>query len=372
MKCHGCGADLQNLHQSKIGYSEKLTNQYCLRCFKMKHYKVVIPQEITPAQFTEQLASLLVKPNELKHRLFYYVIDIFDIELSRNHYLETLLANEKVTILVNKVDLMPKAVKRLKLQKYFQDLFATSPLTNYQVFLVSKNNTNSLKFLQKQLEKQNTNEQYFIGHSNVGKSSLINALLKQNKQSENLVTAPSFHTTLNFLPVKINDYLTIIDTPGLNREDAWNYYVTPNDLKYLHFQKELLQYTYQIESGQSLIIGGLISVNFSFPAEQKIDLHYYAYQHLDIHRTKTNKSNDYLQKHQLELHPEPQAELINNHFLTYQPKIDVKTKRFDLSLGNLGWINVPNIPKLNITVSTNINLPSRSFQNLLTVRKPLV
>ena len=36
--CLGCGVKLQNVDVSKPGYTKKLDNKFCERCFQIKHY----------------------------------------------------------------------------------------------------------------------------------------------------------------------------------------------------------------------------------------------------------------------------------------------------------------------------------------------
>ena len=37
-KCVGCGAVLQVLDEKKMGYTKSLEMDYCMRCFRLKHY----------------------------------------------------------------------------------------------------------------------------------------------------------------------------------------------------------------------------------------------------------------------------------------------------------------------------------------------
>ena len=37
-KCLGCGATLQDSDSRILGYTPKLSNDLCMRCFKLKHY----------------------------------------------------------------------------------------------------------------------------------------------------------------------------------------------------------------------------------------------------------------------------------------------------------------------------------------------
>lgn len=37
-KCLGCGVVLQNTDKDALGYTPKLENDLCIRCYKLKHY----------------------------------------------------------------------------------------------------------------------------------------------------------------------------------------------------------------------------------------------------------------------------------------------------------------------------------------------
>ena len=37
-KCIGCGIPLQTENENDLGYTPKLENDLCARCFKLKHY----------------------------------------------------------------------------------------------------------------------------------------------------------------------------------------------------------------------------------------------------------------------------------------------------------------------------------------------
>ena len=63
------------------------------------------------------------------------------------------------------------------------------------------------------ISKENKKKIIFIGRSNVGKSTIINALLKLNNLDDTLITNNSINTTVNLQQIKINK-ITIIDTPG--------------------------------------------------------------------------------------------------------------------------------------------------------------
>ena len=116
---------------------------------------------------------------------------------------------------------------------------------------------NRIKFFQV------TKQVYVVGHTNAGKSSLINKLIKNYSDSkQELTISPLPSTTLNLINIEINDYLTIIDTPGLIDEGSITNYVDNELLKIITPKKEIKTKTYQLRRGQSIIIGDLVRIDY--------------------------------------------------------------------------------------------------------------
>ena len=116
---------------------------------------------------------------------------------------------------------------------------------------------NRIKFFQV------TKQVYVVGHTNAGKSSLINKLIKNYSDSkQELTISPLPSTTLNLINIEIIDYLTIIDTPGLIDEGSITNYVDNELLKIITPKKEIKTKTYQLRRGQSIIIGDLVRIDY--------------------------------------------------------------------------------------------------------------
>ena len=62
--------------------------------------------------------------------------------------------------------------------------------------------------------------------------------------------------------IEINDYLTIIDTPGLIDEGSITNYVSESELKIINPKKEIKPKTFQLRHGQSIIIGDLLRLDY--------------------------------------------------------------------------------------------------------------
>lgn len=251
--CQGCGAKFQSLNQSSPGYIPKekaIDGVYCERCFKIIHYGeslvVLAPSEINSIIET-------VNNNE-NHVLF--VLDL----LSLNQDIVDLynkITNAK-TLIVSKFDLLSNVIKPNKIKDFLN--------THYQIkdniLFVSSHNENSIDELIDYLLKYKINKAYLVGFINSGKSTLINTILKrQNQVILDLTTSFIPHTTMNFIEIKINKNLKLIDSPGFSYPNFLN-----NNLKILRkidIKKRIKPLNYQMKKDQLLLIEDLINITFS-------------------------------------------------------------------------------------------------------------
>ena len=97
------------------------------------------------------------------------------------------------------------------------DYFKKLELGYQDIVIVSSEKNTNMDLLLKKVERlKKSKNVYVIGYTNAGKSSLINKLIKNySDKTQGLTMSPLPSTTLNTLTIEINDYLTIIDTPGL-------------------------------------------------------------------------------------------------------------------------------------------------------------
>ena len=104
---------------------------------------------------------------------------------------------------------------------------------------------------------------YVVGHTNVGKSSIINKFIKNYSVSEKELTIsflPS--TTLNKMDIEINEDLTLIDTPGLVDRGNIIHYVDVKDMKRIIPKQEIKPKTYQIKEDQTILLDGLVRIDY--------------------------------------------------------------------------------------------------------------
>ncbi len=252
-KCHGCGITLQNKDVNKLGYVKNVDNNLCERCFRIKHYndyKRVIKDN-------DYVLNLLKKidPNSL----VVLIIDIMNIPES----LEIVNQNIKNNILLvfSKADLLPSEMYDDKLDRICQNL----KINYIDRILVSSNKNYNLDSLMEKINScKKTKKVYFIGFSNSGKSTLLNKIIYNYTDLNDAITTsllPS--TTLDFIDVKINDELTIIDTPGILEEGNLIDVIDEKYLSKIMPKKKINPRVYQIRGKQLIHIEDIITLELN-------------------------------------------------------------------------------------------------------------
>ncbi len=251
--CTGCGVLLQDENFLQEGYVASLENDLCQRCFRMKNYGEYQVSTKSNEEYIEILKSI----NDTKD-LVLYITDILNLDQDI-HFIREYIHNKMILVL-NKRDTLPKSVKDEKIIEYiknletdFEDIVIISTIKNYNIDLL----LNTIK------KYQTTKTVYVVGHTNVGKSSLINKLLKNYSDNYNPLTiSPLPSTTLNKIEIDLSDTLTLVDTPGLvDRENIVNY-VSVEELKKIHPKKEIKPKTFQLRKGQCIVIGEYARIDY--------------------------------------------------------------------------------------------------------------
>lgn len=252
-KCLGCGVELQDENMLLDGYTVNLENDLCQRCFRLKNYGEYQATTKTNEKY-QQILEAVGKTKDL----VVYVTDVLNVEQDL-YDIRKFLPN-KILLVLNKRDVIPKSVKDEKLIQYFKDKY---DFFNDIVVVSCEKNMNIDHLLNRIKFFQVTKQVYVVGHTNAGKSSLINKLIKNYSDSkQELTISPLPSTTLNLINIEINDYLTIIDTPGLIDEGSITNYVDNELLKIITPKKEIKTKTYQLRRGQSIIIGDLVRIDY--------------------------------------------------------------------------------------------------------------
>ncbi len=350
LHCIGCGSIIQSEFPKKPGFvptsklNEKNEDIVCRRCFRLKNYNEVIPTEITKEDFYE-VVSEIGKTNALVVK----IIDIFDIEGSMIPQIAKLTNHNDLIIIANKTDLLPKSIKEPKLLHHLRKIIKDSNLSPLDIFLMSALKYKNIdKIVDEILDYADNRDIYIVGATNVGKSTFINTLLKAYASStKDIITvSSSAGTTLGLIKIPIGDN-NIIDTPGIINENQLTHYLSQKSLKIVTPKKEVKPKSFQLDSEQTLFIGGLARIDFIKGA--KTSFICYFSEFIKIHRTKLANADDLYHNHIGKMLSPPFEEEI----FDLKPFVFKITKGYknDIVIPGLGFISV----KGNVTVKVHVN-----------------
>ena len=346
LKCYGCGVTLQQEDKTKIGYVPKNTKNkdgpmLCLRCFQLQHYHKIEKTTMANDDFLHILQNI-----SETNSLVVYIIDIFDFNGSIIRGLARHIDNDLIVV-ANKRDILPKSLSDRKIIHWLQKQLHVQGIKPLDVLLTSGKKNYQLDALLSALDTyRKGRDVYVIGVTNVGKSSLINALLKHYSNETNtfITTSELPGTTLDLIAIPLDDKSFLYDTPGIINMHQIAHKVAPTDLASIMPSGELRPKTYQLQSEQTLYFGGLARMDFisGNPAGYTC----YFSRSINVHRTKTKKADALYNTHQT-LSPCIQEITKIEDMKTYE--FTLPKAKVDIVISGLGFITTKN-PKAIIAI----------------------
>ncbi|WP_080146161.1 ribosome biogenesis GTPase YqeH [Marinilactibacillus piezotolerans] len=343
MICIGCGAVLQSEDETKAGFLPasvlKKANAdediYCKRCFRLRHYNEVQDVELTDDDFLNMLHEI-----SDKNALIVNIVDIFDFNGSFISGIQRFAGQNPVILVGNKVDLLPKSLKEGKMRQWLIERAHEAGVHPKEVILTSAVRGESVKQLMDLIETERKGQDvYVVGTTNVGKSTLINQIIKLATDAENVITTSYFPgTTLGKIEIPLDDDRVMVDTPGIIQSSQIAHYLTPKELKLVTPRKEIKPKVYQLNEEQTLFLGGLARLDY-LSGDGKQSFVCYLSNELTIHRTKLEKADVLYANQRGQLLTPPFEENLNNlpelkryEFLIKEPS--------DIVFSGLGWISI--------------------------------
>lgn len=198
IRCIGCGAVIQTDNPNELGYTPSSAlakgletgEVYCQRCFRLRHYNDIQDVSLTDDDFLRLL-------NELGNQdaLIVNVVDIFDFNGSLIPGLHRFVGSNPVILVGNKVDILPKSLKRSKMIQWMRERAHEAGLRPEEVLLTSAKKPREMTALLETIETHRAGRDvYVVGVTNVGKSTLINQIIKQTAGVQDLID-PSIRST---------------------------------------------------------------------------------------------------------------------------------------------------------------------------------
>lgn len=204
--CFGCGVKLQTTDKEALGYiPEKKMNdaKYCMRCFRLMHYGE--EKEMNTPKDQKEILNKINKDG----RFVIFLVDFINLNQEVIDIFKSI--KKKKVLVVNKCELMPEHIRKERVADYIREYYGI----NDEIKLKGGKNKHGAKSILNYLLDNNIKEAYILGVSNSGKSTLINDLEELCASSTLKITVNSkANTTLDFIRVKLNDDLMLIDSPG--------------------------------------------------------------------------------------------------------------------------------------------------------------
>ena len=322
-KCLGCGAILQDQNIDLIGYTKNIDAGLCLRCFRIKNYndyKVVLKDNNDYIDILKQI--------DKTDDLVLLVVDIFDFP-NKLDDIRKYLHNDLILV-ITKRDILPKSVYDENLLNYFSKYNLNIKAS---IIISSKNNYHFDELYSLINEHKKGKNVYVVGYTNAGKSSLINKIIYNYSDIEHEVTVSSMpSTTIDTIELKINEELTLIDTPGLLNEGSIMNVVDGKMIKTISPRKEIKPVVYQLKTHQYIFINDFLKID-----AEKVNLVLYFANDLKKERLYSDKKNKkYLKEYSFEV-----------------------SKGEDIVISGLGFIKVSNNCIINIAIDYDINIYKR-------------
>ncbi|EIQ81177.1 UNVERIFIED_CONTAM: ribosome biogenesis GTPase YqeH [Streptococcus canis] len=340
--CIGCGIQVQTEDKKKAGFTPAAALKkgletgelYCQRCFRLRHYNDITDVHITDDEFLRLLHEV-----GDSDALVVNVVDIFDFNGSIIPGLSRFVSGNDVLLVGNKKDILPKSVKDGKVTQWLVERAHEEGLRPLDVMLTSAQNKYAIKEL---IERINTLRKgrnvYVVGVTNVGKSTLINAIIQEVTGDKDVITTSRFPgTTLDKIEIPLDDGTFIFDTPGIIHRHQMAHYLSAKDLKVVSPKKEIKPKTYQLNPKQTLFLGGL--ARFDFISGERQGFTAFFDNELGLHRTKLTGADTFYDKHLGGLLTPPgQKEAVDfPKLVRHEFVIDQK---MDLVFSGLGWIRI--------------------------------
>ncbi|KYQ93258.1 hypothetical protein DLAC_05913 [Tieghemostelium lacteum] len=396
-----------------------IENHVCQRCHLLKNYGKITPVKIPIESFRDKLSEL-----KNFNCVIVKVIDLMDFNGSFVHDFRSMIGNNPVILVGNKLDILPDDIHHDRIENWLRKEAKDRGLQVSHVKLLSSINRDGIKQFIVELENLRRGRDVFIvGCSNVGKSTFVNTLIneynnkiefKENTQNSNEeVQEEKFYTlkeikemerekeknqimtrattsvfpgtTLNLVSIPIWENSKLFDTPGVDNPYQIVKLLNMEELKMVIPSKRIKPSLVHMISNKTIFLGGLVRIDYEGSLAA---FHVYTSSLLPIHISNTAKSDELYQRQVGKLFSPPilhsasdniqedprfnKFDLTENvrEFNITPENIDFIHTYVDVVISGLGWISIKSLSKnkyspTKIKVYTPKNID-------VTLRNPLI
>ena len=375
-RCIGCGAIIQSNNPEQLGYVaeailiERGKDVYCKRCYEIRNHNFQYEVDNNLHNYYEKMKII-----KKEKALILLLIDIMDIMGGFIPNLDQCIGTNKVILVVNKIDLLPKDFKLTRFDKIIRNLALKDGLNLDSILYGSVKNkefvhkiiskVTKIKYPNKSnpftKRKVRFNNCYIVGHASVGKSTLMNQIGKiyLEYKTDVITTNSQFQTTLDFIQWPLDKDSFLIDTPGIINPHNFCAYLKGESLHIVMPKKYIKPRTFQLQPNQTLFLGGLVRLDFK--GNEKINVSFYVSNELYIHRTKTIHADEIFRSQVTKLLVPPftdeEKEKIDNI-----KNLDFEiTKPCNLFLSGIGFVHLVSLDaKVTIKIFKMIDVEIRN------------
>ena len=342
-KCIGCGIELQDKNPNEVGYTPDLKMEYCQRCFRLLHYDDLILSQKEGIDPKKVYKDIKKTPGAL-----FWLVDLFDLEGSLLKDIDSILKRRDVYLIGCKRDLLPDTTKEEKLKRVLKARLKEEGIKVKKIFLTSSLQKTGFEEIWKEIERSKQKQIVVFGRANVGKSTFLNCLLKDDTRT--ISRYPG--TTLECNASEVNG-ITFADTPGIEMEESMLMVVNEKDLKMLVPRAKIKPRVYQLRGDQSLFLGGLARIDLL--GCKRASAVIYLSNDIEIHRGKYETAAERFKKHYGHLYkPTPEKnKFIEKDFIKEKEAIDVVIQ-------GCGWICVHgNVESIHVHAPEKVDVKIR-------------
>ena len=338
-KCLGCGIELQCEDKNKEGFvpEEKLLTQenlLCQRCYKIKNYGQNLANNFSSEDYRKEVLQSVKKSD-----IILPIFDIIDFEGSFTDEVLDYLRDYNSIVLINKIDLLPDFIHPTEISNWVKARLAEEGIVPDDIAFVSAKNKYGVNGIIRKINNIFKNKKVratILGVSNVGKSSIINLLLKDDR----ITTSKYSGTTLKSINNKVPDtQVTIVDTPGLIPVGRVSDLISIESGLKLVPSGEISRKTFKLEENQVFMFD--VFCRFEIlknDSENKAIFSAYSSKNVKFHVTRRERVADLLEGDFFQLLSQNEKDkYFENEFATEIMEVG---ENEELVIAGLGWINV--------------------------------
>jgi ribosome biogenesis GTPase A len=257
--CQGCGAVLHDAHPTQEGYvpASVYARRHdgvavtCQRCFQLVHYRKPSTVVASSDAFTAMLHDVGQQSGLVVH-----VVDIADCEATWIDALPRFVGERPIVLVANKMDVLPRGTSLTRMRDRVWQFVRAQSWRVADVHVVSAAQRIGVAPLAQALSQHA--RVFFVGATNVGKSTLVNALAACDGATSSLTVSPMPKTTLQAVHVALPNGRTYVDTPGIVYGRRLIERVPHEYGEAMRMQGHIRPVTQRVRSGQALHIGDYV------------------------------------------------------------------------------------------------------------------